>query len=240
MSKGPILLTLDKNGEVKKERGPRIRNGYVPRLDKEEYLIMLGLSEAEQALCTLTDEELAFVCEMVSNGCDKIKAYATVNKITNGHLSKTQYNKVAEIIRKDEVKQLLRRGIQKKMSESLDNLDGKLLDTYIMRAFYDPADFIDDNGDPKTLSEIDENKRCVVDGVEKKYYGKDADEYTITLKLANRDQALKVLGEYTRVIRPNTEVMVTSTTKENEEDEAQRLAEMSYDELQAEMKRLQA
>lgn len=220
-------------------RGRKKSDDYVPRLDKEEYLDIIGLSDAEKVLCKLDNDELAFVVEMISNGCDKVKAYKATHKCPET-LTETQYRKIGAILRKEEVKQLLRRGIQKRMSESLDNLDARLLETYITRAFYDMRDFVDDDGEPISLHKIPEKLRCVIDGVEKKYYGKDAEAYTVTYKFANRDQALKVLGEYISMVRPNSEISVTSTVEENAEDEAQRLSEMSYEELMAELKRVRA
>lgn len=240
---------MDKKLEIvtpKKEGAPRLpghnkkRDTYIPRLDKGAYLDLLGLSDSEKALCTLSDEELAFICEMVSNGCDKVKAYSAIYSDGKEKITETQYRKIGSILRKEEVKQLLRRGIQKRMSESLDNLDSRLLDTYITRAFYDMKDFVYDDGEPKPLSDIPENLRCVIDGVEKKYYGKDAEAYTVTYKYANRDQALKVLSEFMHMVRPTSEVTVTSTVEENAEDEAQRLSEMSYEELVAELRKSRA
>lgn len=147
---------------------------------------------------------------------------------------------IISLMQREDIKLAIRKGIQKRMSEALDNLDSKLLDTYITRAFYDPADFISDDGEPYALSEIRPELRCVVDGVEKKYFGKDADAFTITLKLANRDTALKTLSDFMSNVRPKAEVQVTSAVADNTEDEIQRLAEMSYDELQAELQKAQA
>lgn len=197
----------------------------VVRVDREEYLTSLGLSEAEIKLCTLLPEEVEFVCAMVNEGCDKYRAYKKVAGLKEEDaLSEGQYKAINKLLNNEEVRQIIRLGIQKKMSESLDNLDNRLLQTYIQRAFYDPSLFVLDNGDPRELSEIPKELRCVVDGVEKKFYGKDADAYTITYKLANRDTALKVLGEYMQMIRPSvatsvqiTNVMTASTDKVKEE-----------------------
>jgi len=219
------------------EKAPRVRKDYTPRLSKIETIAMLGLTDAEAQLCTLTDEEMQFVCAMISNGCDKYKAYSTAYK-TEGKLTQTQYNKIAEIIRKDEVRQLLRKGIQRKMSESLDNLDSKLLDVYISRAFYDPSDIFYDNGESRPLSDIDEKYRCVIDGIETRYFGRDGDVRSVLYKLANRDQALKVLSDYMQNIRPSSGIIVTSAERDTEEDEMSRLEDMSYEELQEEMRKL--
>jgi len=64
------------------------------------------------------------------------------------------------------------------------------------RAFYDPALFYNPDGSPAFHSwdEIPPHLRCVVDGIETKAYGKEAERIT-TLKMADRMQALKMMAE---------------------------------------------
>ena len=237
MAKGIPEITIPARP---KERAPRVRGAYEVEKRREDYYTELGLSKADKLLASLTEEELAFAAEMCINGCDQIKAYSTVHKIT-GEMSKEQYRNMSTILHDQRVRKAIRAGIQRKMADVLDNLDARLLNTYITRAFYDPMEFMDDDGDPKPLSEIAPDNRCVIDGIEKKYYGKDADAYTVTYKLANRDTALKTLSEYINGVRPNSKMTLTETDDPtvDMEAEAEHLKDMSYEELEAELRKVE-
>lgn len=237
MAKGIPEITIPARP---KERAPRVRGAYEVEKRREDYYTELGLSKADKLLASLTEEELAFAAEMCINGCDQIKAYSTVHKIT-GEMSKEQYRNMSTILHDQRVRKAIRAGIQRKMADVLDNLDARLLNTYITRAFYDPMEFMDDDGDPKPLSKIAPDNRCVIDGIEKKYYGKDADAYTVTYKLANRDTALKTLSEYINGVRPNSKMTLTETDDPtvDMEAESEHLKDMSYEELEAELRKVE-
>lgn len=237
MPKGIPEITLPTRP---KERAPRVRGAYEVDKRREDYYTELGLNKADKLLASLTEEELAFAAEMCINGCDQIKAYSTVHKIT-GEMSKEQYRNMSTILHDQRVRKAIRAGIQRKMADVLDNLDARLLNTYITRAFYDPMEFIDDDGDPKPLSKIAPDNRCVIDGIEKKYYGKDADAYTVTYKLANRDTALKTLSDFMNGVRPNSKVALTEADDPtvDMEAEAEHLKDMSYEELEAELRKVE-
>lgn len=237
MAKGIPEITIPARP---KERAPRVRGAYEVDKRREDYYTELGLSKADKLLASLTEEELAFAAEMCINGCDQIKAYSTVHKIT-GEMSKEQYRNMSTILHDQRVRKAIRAGIQRKMADVLDNLDARLLNTYITRAFYDPMEFIDDDGDPKPLSKISPDNRCVIDGIEKKYYGKDADAYTVTYKLANRDTALKTLSDFMNGVRPNSKMTLTETDDPtvDMEAEAEHLKDMSYEELEAELRKVE-
>jgi hypothetical protein len=53
--------------------------------------------------------------------------------------------------------------------------------------------FYEENGDIRPLDEIDPEWLCVIDGVEKKYFGSQAARSTVTYQLPNRDLALQML-----------------------------------------------
>lgn len=72
-------------------------------------------------------------------------------------------------------------------------LEYEILHMYYQRAFYDISVFYDDDGRIRPLDEVDVEWRCCVDGVEERYFGKDANRRVITYQLANRDTALQTL-----------------------------------------------
>lgn len=73
--------------------------------------------------------------------------------------------------------------------------------TYIeqlkIRATYDISFFLTPKGEMKikTWEEVPEKYRCVIDGIEEKRYGKDGDQCTVVLKLADREKAMKELAK---------------------------------------------
>lgn len=224
----------------RKARGPRTRGSGESARNREDYYAELGFSAEEKMLACLSEEELAFAAEMCRNGCDRVKAYATVHRIA-GDLTREQYRDLSTLLHDQKVRRAIRAGIQRRMSDVLDNLDSRLLNTYITRAFYDPSDFVDDNGDPLPLSEIPQDLRCVIDSIEKKYYGKSADACTITYRLANRDTALRVLSEFMHSVRPETGVTLTAPEDADPkafEQQAEHLADMSYEELEAALQKI--
>jgi hypothetical protein len=79
-------------------------------------------------------------------------------------------------------------------------LEPALLNQLKKRAFYDVTKFFNDNGKMKKLSEIDEEWRCCIDGIERKFYGKDADVSVVVLKLADKDKSMDRLEKYINMI----------------------------------------
>jgi hypothetical protein len=69
------------------------------------------------------------------------------------------------------------------------------------RAFYDPADILNADGSLKykTLDEVPEKVRSVIDSIETRWFGKDANVKTTNVKLANRDKALEQLAKILRL-----------------------------------------
>jgi hypothetical protein len=64
-----------------------------------------------------------------------------------------------------------------------------------IQATYDPSMFIDIDGSPcyKKLTDIPQKYRCCVEGIETKYYGRNADKKVVSIKLVDRDKARKHL-----------------------------------------------
>ena len=123
----------------------------------------------------------------------------------------------------------------------MDNLDARLLETYVQRAFYDVSDFHDADGTCLPLHLIPEEKRCAIDKIETRYYGKDGDVRSVNYILANRDAALKVLSDYMDSLRPKTaavDLTKAATDDASAEEMADEMASMSDDELRAELRRL--
>lgn len=90
------------------------------------------------------------------------------------------------------VKEAINRIIDNQLRD-FNEIRKRLNDYWWKRASYDIATFIDDDGEFKALKQIPKAWRCCVDGVEKKYYGKDAHVKVVVAKLADRDKAMEKL-----------------------------------------------
>lgn len=65
------------------------------------------------------------------------------------------------------------------------------------QAFYDPLDFLDPEGGLRVpLENMTYLQRVCIEGIETKFFGKDADRSASTVKLVNRSQALDKLIKY--------------------------------------------
>jgi hypothetical protein len=89
-----------------------------------------------------------------------------------------------------------------------------MIEQLFIQATYDPSVFVNHDGSPafKDWKDIPEKYRCVVKGIEKKYYGKDADTSSIVLKLADREEARKhLLKIVPDLLLPDKHVLIHKT-----------------------------
>jgi phage terminase small subunit len=106
------------------------------------------------------------------------------------------------LLRDEKVRAELSREIQSILAEKKIPLEKKILDTYMVRAFYDPTEIIDLEG-RLAISEKELRERGLqvcIDSINKKVSAQ-GDEYT-EYKLADRDKALDMLQKYIQMIKP--------------------------------------
>jgi len=132
-----------------------------------------------------------FTMEYCTNGFDKKKALSA-----SGY--KAGNTAASTILNNSNVQDAIKRYVDLVLGEGKIKLKKEIYDIWYKRAFYDPLMFYDVDGEPKitSLKDIPQEYRCVVDGVNKRYYGKDASRHVIELKLADREKALAWLDKY--------------------------------------------
>lgn len=103
-----------------------------------------------------------------------------------------------ELTKNPKIQQAIRLVVDAWLDSQKLNLDRKIIKMYTCRAFYDPSQLIDSEGclKFKTLEEVPEDLRYCIDGIEKRFFGKDADRSTVTYKLADRESAIANLAKY--------------------------------------------
>ena len=103
-------------------------------------------------------------------------------------------------------------------------LEKRILDYWIRRAFYDPAEIIDSRGALlHPLAELGNLSICV-DGIETKINAQGIE--TTKTKLADRDRALEMLQQYVQMIKPQSQRIEIDGISE----EARARLAMLYDE----------
>jgi hypothetical protein len=124
--------------------------------------------------------------------------------------------------------------IQEYMSAVIDGilkqekipLEKKILDVWLKRAFYDPAEIVDGNG--ALLHPLEELSRrglsICVEGIETRINAQGIE--TIKIKLADRDKALEMLQQYIQIIKPQTQKIEIGGLS----DEARARLALLYDE----------
>lgn len=100
------------------------------------------------------------------------------------------------------VRELLANELKAVLAEKRIPLEKRILDTWITRAFYDPTEIVDLNGN-LAISEDELRRRGLqvcIDSINKKL-NSQGDEY-MEYKLADRDKALDMLQKYIAMIKP--------------------------------------
>jgi phage terminase small subunit len=103
-------------------------------------------------------------------------------------------------------------------------LEKRILDTWLKRAFYDPAEIVDSKG--ALIHPLDELSRqgfsVCVEGIETRINAQGVE--TIKVRLADRDKALEMLQEYIQMVKPQKQEIEISAIS----DEARRRLETIF------------
>lgn len=108
--------------------------------------------------------------------------------ITNENINKPYLKQAIDMVIEHEIK-------------DKSHIKKKLFDLLWKRANYDIAIFQDDEGEMLPLKDIPKEWRCVIDGTERKHYGKDGLISVVVAKLADRDKAIDKLDKYIQMTK---------------------------------------
>jgi len=121
--------------------------------------------------------------------------------VMSGSTSK-YYSKIAhDILKKDRVQEAIRTFWELMFADKVDKVQKILLDQLYRRAFTPRYKYFDKDGKLKPGIELEDlgPDECIIDNIEVKYYGKDADVKVTTYKLADRAQAYKELRDLLKI-----------------------------------------
>ena len=167
--------------------------------------------------------EVYFAVEYLTNGFDATLAFSTV--FPAGTRRKASFGGAA-YLRRPTVQALLSAYTAAWLRGRVAYLEKEIMDTTLARAFYDPSMFLNPDGTPafESWEDIPEVYRRCIEGIDVKFWGKDADRQSITFQLANRSDAMKQLSQILAMIKqgmagskeeestmtPDTEMLLSS------------------------------
>lgn len=94
------------------------------------------------------------------------------------------------------------------LADKADKLESKIIDVLWRRAFYDPFDFVDEEGQPRfdvsNYKEVLGANSVVVEGIKRMVHPKNQDNVWMIVDLADRTRALKELSSYIGLVREDS------------------------------------
>lgn len=150
----------------------------------------------------LKPQYILFVAEYIANGFNATDAYRKTLARKNTTYESMKAQSVV-VLSRPEIRETIQTIVDHWVLSHEETFKKRILQVYMQRAFYDPSDFITPEGGPafSSWAKLPEEKRCVIEGIEKRYYGKDADRSSIVLKLADREKALNSLSRYINLFK---------------------------------------
>lgn len=135
--------------------------------------------------------ELKFLGELCVRGFD----YATAHDIAGfSGANRTEHQiEGRKLAAKPNMAEAIQRFIDTAIGPYIQTLQYEAMEALRGMATWKPQDFYNPDGSPRPFDEIPEDKLYAIDGIEDKYFGKDATKKVRNLKLTDRKQAWKML-----------------------------------------------
>lgn len=149
---------------------------------------------------TLAPREYKFLAVYCSNNFNAVDACEKAGYVER---TKAKYRAIAySLLQRKDIIEAIRIYIDTVIQPYKDRLELELLNIYYRRATFDITTFLNDDGEPKKLNEIDKEWLCCVDGVKKTSFG------STELILPNRDTALQALYKFVTGQDVNSSLML--------------------------------
>lgn len=114
--------------------------------------------------------------------------------------------KALRLVRRPHIREAIDRIMTWEMDGINMTLKNDLLGQLYRMAFYDPAMFIDESGKSrfKSIDDVPAEYRCCITGIKQTFHPKDASIIYYEITLANRNAAMKDLGQYAKLFNDNS------------------------------------
>lgn len=149
----------------------------------------------------LKPREIKFVAAYCTNGFVATDAYKAA-----GYKSKTKNSRASRsstLLSKKNITEAIRRFIDTIIEPFKAKLEYQIVEVYYKRAFYTIDMFYKKDGTLKELDEIEKEWLIVIDGVDRRHFGSNAQEKVMIYQLANRDKALQTLFNFINLEKLN-------------------------------------
>lgn len=180
----------------------------------EESKYYLELTKKSEAFKACKPRERLFVVNYVLYNADVPKAM-----VMSGCTSKYYSQLGSKWMKKETIQQAIHEFWEIVFKDKISRIERMLVDHLYRRAFSSRAKYFTKDGALKpglTLEDLGEDE-CIIDGIEKKYYGKEADVCVTIYKIADRNQAYtqlqKILGLDINRISVSTDQKTTGVLK---------------------------
>jgi hypothetical protein len=130
------------------------------------------------------------------------KNAAAVYEKVYGCSAKSAISAASRLLKDVNIQEMMATELAETMKIARIPLEKRVVDTWMRRAFYDPADILDADGSlVDTMANLSKAGLSVcIDGIDVKP-DKDSGEHYV-YKLADRDKALEMLQKYAQIIKP--------------------------------------
>lgn len=147
-------------------------------------------------LLSLTPAGLRFIGEYCSSNFDEVYAFRKAYYQKARDLTDPEVRLEALSILNDrEIKIAIQRFNDAILGPYRDRMEHQIFQVYRNIAMADPADYFNEDGSPKKLSQIPKDKRLALVAITSDLKGKDATAWLLNYKLGDRMQALKSLAD---------------------------------------------
>jgi len=152
----------------------------------------------------ITNQEKLFVSYYISDAhWDPLKAFLFAGYNPGSSIQSSRV-RAHNLLNKDHIQKAIDIYTDTVIRINKNRAKVNIIELQRSRAFYDPAMLINADGSLKyrSLEEVPPEVRAAIDGIETKWYGKNADVQAVSVKLADRDRAMAHL---TKLLNLNEE-----------------------------------
>lgn len=185
----------------KKKTTTAQRAGQYMKEASEESKFYLARMKKSQAFRACSPRERLFAINYVLHQGD-----VSLTMKATGATSKYYSRQAHMILKRDKVQLAIREFWDALFLDKIDKIQKVMLDQLYRRAFTARSKYFDKYGhlkDDLTLEDLGPDE-CIIDGIETKFYGKDADVRETVFKLADRNVAYRELQKLLGLDKKNT------------------------------------
>ncbi len=170
----------------------------------------------------LTNKEKLFIAHYIEAHYNGTEAYIKAGFTVKNR--ETASSQASALLRKATIVEGLHTYIASVLGPMQESLKKQLFERWFVQAFYSVDMFVKPDGTPAFTSweEIPEKYRCCIENIERKYYGRDASQSSVIIKMVDQKFYQDKLDKFIQMTKESRLLEVSEITDE----EKKRLASM--------------